>query len=108
MAPVIRLLNPGLAQTESAFHQDPELSKGEEKTASLIADYLRKLGLEVQTGVAKHGVAALRPGPVGWARSRPERHPAITTLPFVADDSSIPVGIKTMSVVILNYLSRNK
>ena len=27
---------------------------------------------------------------------------------FLADDSSIPVGIKTMSVVILDYLSRTK
>lgn len=50
------------------FHQHPELSHHEERTAQVVADYLDKLGLAVQTGVAGHGVVgrlkAARPGPV--------------------------------------------
>ncbi|MDC8832174.1 amidohydrolase [Alteromonas gilva] len=50
------------------LHQYPELSNREFKTAEYIATYLRSLGLEVQTGVAKTGVVAVldsgRPGPV--------------------------------------------
>ena len=50
------------------LHQNPELSNREFKTAALVAEHLRKLGLEVQTGVAHTGVVALlkggKPGPV--------------------------------------------
>ena len=48
------------------FHQHPELSHQEERTARLVADYLRDLGLQVETGIAGHGVVAdlmgARPG----------------------------------------------
>jgi metal-dependent amidase/aminoacylase/carboxypeptidase family protein len=61
-------VTPAVTEIRHQIHQNPELSNREEKTAALIADYLRKLGLEVQTGVARHGVVALlkggRPGPV--------------------------------------------
>ena len=50
------------------FHEFPELSNREFKTAEYVADYLSSLGLEVQTGVAKTGVVAIldsgKPGPV--------------------------------------------
>ena len=50
------------------FHQHPELSNREYKTAAYIAEYLQNLGLQVQTGVAKTGVVAVldsgKPGPV--------------------------------------------
>ena len=50
------------------FHQYPELSNRETKTAAYIAEYLQGLGLQVQTGVAKTGVVAVldsgKPGPV--------------------------------------------
>jgi amidohydrolase len=50
------------------FHQHPELSHHEERTARVVADYLDKLGLSVQTGVAEHGVVGrlrgARPGRV--------------------------------------------
>src|SRR5215212_2715703 len=70
------------------IHQSPELSNREEKTAALIAEYLRTLGLEVQTGVAKHGVVALlkggRPGPVVAVRADMDALPVTeqTNLPF--------------------------
>ena len=40
------------------FHQHPELSHQEERTARVVADYLRELGLTVRTGIAGHGVVA--------------------------------------------------
>ena len=50
------------------FHQNPELGNREFKTAEKIATYLRSLGIEVQTGVAKTGVVGIlkggKPGPV--------------------------------------------
>ena len=64
---------PAMIEIRHHIHQNPELSNREEKTAALIADYLRKLGLQVQTGVARHGVVALlkggRPGPVVAVRA---------------------------------------
>lgn len=50
------------------FHEFPELSNREFKTAEYVASYLKSLGLQVQTGVAKTGVVAIldsgKPGPV--------------------------------------------
>ena len=64
---------PAVIEIRHHIHQNPELSNREEKTAALVADYLRKLGLEVQTGIARHGVVALlkggRPGPVVAVRA---------------------------------------
>lgn len=49
------------------FHQNPELSNREFKTAEFVANHLRNLGLKVETGVAKTGVVGLldtgKPGP---------------------------------------------
>lgn len=50
------------------IHQYPELGNREFKTADYISTHLKKLGLEVKTGVAKTGVVAIlkgdKPGPV--------------------------------------------
>ncbi|MDM9560690.1 amidohydrolase [Bordetella petrii] len=50
------------------IHQHPELGNQETRTAKLVADHLRALGMEVQTGVARTGVVAVlrggKPGPV--------------------------------------------
>ena len=50
------------------IHQNPELGNREFKTAKLIADHLRSLGIEVKEGVAKTGVVGIlrgaKPGPV--------------------------------------------
>jgi amidohydrolase len=51
------------------FHQHPELSNREERTARVVAERLRALGMdEVKTAVGRHGVVALlkgaKPGPV--------------------------------------------
>ena len=70
------------------IHQNPELSNREEKTARLVAEHLKKLGLEVKTGVAHHGVVALlkggKPGPVIAVRADMDALPVTedTPLPF--------------------------
>ena len=49
------------------FHQHPELSNREERTARVVAEELRKIGLQPRTGIAHHGVVAIlkggKPGP---------------------------------------------
>ncbi len=50
------------------LHQYPELSNREFKTAKMIADHLKSLGMEVQENIAKTGVVGIlkggKPGPV--------------------------------------------
>ena len=72
------------------FHEHPELGEQETRTASIVADHLRKLGLEVKTGVAKTGIVGLlkggKPGPVVALRADmdalPVKEPA--GLPFAS------------------------
>ena len=68
-----RALEPKVIAWRRHFHEHPELGNREVETAKRIAEELRALGLEVQTGVAKTGVVALlrggRPGPVVALRS---------------------------------------
>ena len=49
------------------FHQHPELSNREERTAAKVAEHLRALGLKPRVGIARHGVVAIiqggKPGP---------------------------------------------
>ena len=44
------------------IHQHPELSEEEVRTAKLVADHLRSLGLEVRAGIAKTGVVGILRG----------------------------------------------
>jgi amidohydrolase len=50
------------------IHENPELGEQENRTAGLVAEHLKKLGLEVKTGIARTGVVAVlkggKPGPV--------------------------------------------
>lgn len=69
IAQAAEALRPTLVETRRDFHRHPELSNREERTASIVAERLRALGLdEVRTNVARHGVVALlkgaQPGPV--------------------------------------------
>jgi amidohydrolase len=61
-------LRAKLVEQRRDFHMNPELSNREERTSRVVAERLRALGLEVKTGVARHGVVALlkgaKPGPV--------------------------------------------
>ncbi len=83
-------VTPALTEIRHQIHQHPELSNREEKTAALVADYLRKLGLDVKTGVAHHGVVAVlkggRPGGVVAVRADMDALPVTeeTNLPFAS------------------------
>lgn len=44
------------------FHMHPELAFQEERTAGIVADHLRRLGYQVQTGVAETGVVGVLEG----------------------------------------------
>ncbi|MES1215789.1 MAG: amidohydrolase [Bacteroidota bacterium] len=59
---------PKVVEWRNDIHQHPELSNREFRTSAKIADYLKSLGIEVKTGVAKTGVIGLlkggKPGPV--------------------------------------------
>jgi amidohydrolase len=70
------------------IHQHPELSNQEVRTAKLVADQLRSLGIEVRTGVAKNGVVGVlrgaKPGPVVALRADMDALPVteLVDLPF--------------------------
>jgi amidohydrolase len=62
-------LREKLSARRRDIHRHPELSNREERTARVVAEELRALGLKtVKTGIARHGVVALiegaLPGPV--------------------------------------------
>src|SRR5688572_4893323 len=71
-------------------HQHPELGNREVRTAKLVADHLRSLGMEVRTGVAHTGVVAVlrggRPGPVVALRADMDALPVTerVNLPFAS------------------------
>jgi amidohydrolase len=66
------------------LHEHPELGNREIRTAKLVADHLKHLGLEVHTGVAHTGVLALLRG----GRAGP-------TVAVRADMDALPVTEKT-------------
>lgn len=55
-------LFPKMREWRRIFHQYPELSFQEQKTAQVIAGHLRQLQLDVKTGVGGHGVTGLLKG----------------------------------------------
>lgn len=52
-------LQPQLVAWRRDFHMHPELGFQEVRTAGVVADHLRSLGLEIATGIGKTGVVAL-------------------------------------------------
>ncbi|HEX6224055.1 MAG TPA: amidohydrolase [Chryseolinea sp.] len=77
------------------FHQYPELSNREVNTAAIVAEHLKKMGLEVQTGVAKTGVVGLlksgKPGPVIALRADMDALPVTerNSLPYASKERTI-------------------
>jgi amidohydrolase len=72
------------------IHANPELSNREFRTSELVAEHLRDLGIEVQTGVAHTGVVGLlkggKPGPVIALRADMDALPVTekTGLPYAS------------------------
>ena len=78
------------------LHRHPELSGMEVRTAQLVAIELRRLGLEVRTGVGGHGVVAIlrgaRPGPLIAYRADMDAVPTSAADPV--DFPSLNAGIR--------------
>ncbi len=76
------------------FHAQPELGNREFRTAKVIAEYLRGLGLKVETGIAHTGVVALlegaKPGPQLALRADMDALPVSeeTGLPFASTQTA--------------------
>jgi amidohydrolase len=72
------------------IHAHPELSNREFRTAALVAEHLRSLGLEVETGIAHTGVVGIlrggRPGGVVALRADMDALPVVeqTGLPYAS------------------------
>src|SRR5215212_841197 len=81
-------LVPRLIAWRRDIHQHPELSFQETRTAALVAQHLKSLGLEVQTGVGGNGVVGIlrggKPGPVVALRADMDALPVteMVDLPF--------------------------
>ena len=73
------------------IHEHPELSNRETRTADIVAQHLRSLGLEVRTGVAHTGVIGVlrggKPGPVVALRADMDALP-------VAEEVDVPFASK--------------
>ena len=76
------------------IHQHPELGNREVRTAKLVADHLRALGLDVKTGIATTGVIAVlkggKPGPRIAIRADMDALPVTerNALPFASKATS--------------------
>lgn len=87
-----------LIQWRRDIHQHPELGDQETRTAKLVADHLRKLGLEVHTGIARTGVVGVltggKPGPTVALRADMDALPVKEpdTLPFASKARSMYHG----------------
>ncbi len=96
-------LQPKILEWRRDLHQNPELGTHEVRTAKLVADQLRALGLQPRTGIASTGVTAIltggKPGPRIAIRADMDALPVTeqTGLPFaskvVSSYRGQPVGV---------------
>ena len=95
---------PHVIEWRRHIHQYPELSNREFKTAEYIEAHLRRLGLEVRTGIARTGVIGIlrggQPGPVIGLRADMDALPVEerAQLPF-ASRVTAEFGGKTVNVM---------
>ena len=91
-------LTPELIAIRRDIHCHPELGFQLPRTSAIVADYFRKLGLEVRTGFAQSGVLGIlkggKPGPVVAMRGDMDALPITeeTDLPFASKDRTILDG----------------
>jgi len=87
-------IEPQCVAWRRQLHEHPELGNREFNTAKLVADHLRKLGLEVKEGVAKTGVVGIlkggKPGPCIGLRADMDALPVTerVTVPFASKDKT--------------------
>lgn len=89
-------LRDKLIEQRRDFHMNPELSNREVRTARVVAERLRAIGLEdIKTGVGKHGVTAIlkggKPGPVVAWRADMDALPvfSISDKPFKSKNNGV-------------------
>ena len=85
------------------FHQNPELGNREVRTAGIVAEHLKSLGMEVETNVAYTGVVGIlkgaKPGPTVMLRADMDALPVTekVNLPFKSTKTTnyrgVDVGI---------------
>jgi amidohydrolase len=94
-------LAPELIEIRRDLHAHPELGLRETRTSAIVADYFRKLGLEVRTGLGQTGVLGIlkggKPGPVVAMRGDMDALPITeeADLPFASKDTMILNGRET-------------
>jgi amidohydrolase len=87
-------IEPKMIEWRHDFHQHPELGNHETRTAKIIAEHLRSLGLDVKEGVGKTGVVGIltgmKPGPVIGLRADIDGLPIVerTGLPFASKEKT--------------------
>ena len=85
---------PKVVEWRRDIHAHPELANSETRTAALVAAHLKKLHIEVRTGVAHTGVVGVLrgalPGPVVALRTDMDALPVLeaTGLPFASHATS--------------------
>ena len=83
-------IKPDVIEWRRDIHANPELSNREFRTAALVADHLRALGMEVRTEVAHTGVVGFleggKPGPIVALRADMDALPVteMVDLPFAS------------------------
>ena len=83
-------VEPKVIEWRRHFHENPELSNREFKTAEKIEKHLRDLGLEVKTGIAHTGVVGIlkggKPGPTVALRADMDALPVVerVDVPFAS------------------------
>ena len=96
--PKLSAMQPKMVAWRRDIHQNPELSGQEARTAKLVAEHLRGLGMEVRTGVGGHGVIGVlqggRPGKVVGLRADMDALPVAeaTGLPFASKATQPHMG----------------
>jgi amidohydrolase len=91
-------IEPKVIAWRRDIHEHPELSNRETRTAKLVAEQLKRIGLEVQTGIAHTGVVGFlkggRPGPTVAIRADMDALPVTekTDVPFKSHATAIYRG----------------
>ncbi|WP_298421177.1 amidohydrolase [uncultured Kordia sp.] len=108
-----------LVKVRRDLHIHPEIAKQEKRTSKIVADYLRNLGLEVQTNIGGNGVVGILKGGkkgrnIAW---RADMDAIKTDEPDVVSFSSKNEGVRhicghdvhtTIALGIANVLSQQK
>jgi amidohydrolase len=86
VAQAVERVSDEVIEIRHQIHRNPELGNREFKTAKLVADHLRALGLEVDTGIAHTGVVGIlrggERGPVVAVRADMDALPVTEETPY--------------------------